>query len=249
MPAGPHVTCASIAGSSPIAPSPVCPLFINYCVVATLYKMYLYSRYRQPLHLYQWGHCLCVARAESHEALNMYFCFRWLLVHFKREFSLNDVMRIWEVPVFAVAVAFAWRIPLGSPRQIRADDNDHCLTMSNDLWVMTMFIILYIISCSFHHSTAYSACSKPISIRICIPPLCSHIIHSRCLRSTGNLDRPAVPQPAPAHLRGNPRERARRHTHQPVRLHWDPQGIVFYVHPTLFPEPCNLCRFESIFCT
>uniref|UniRef100_A0A1B0DJW6 TBC1 domain family member 15 n=1 Tax=Phlebotomus papatasi TaxID=29031 RepID=A0A1B0DJW6_PHLPP len=28
---------------------------------------------------------------------NMYFCFRWLLVWFKREFSQDDIMRLWEV--------------------------------------------------------------------------------------------------------------------------------------------------------
>ncbi|XP_013180346.1 PREDICTED: TBC1 domain family member 15 isoform X2 [Papilio xuthus] len=28
---------------------------------------------------------------------NMYFCFRWLLVWFKREFSHRDIMRLWEV--------------------------------------------------------------------------------------------------------------------------------------------------------
>ncbi|XP_049868307.1 TBC1 domain family member 15 isoform X4 [Pectinophora gossypiella] len=28
---------------------------------------------------------------------NMYFCFRWLLVWFKREFSHKDIMRLWEV--------------------------------------------------------------------------------------------------------------------------------------------------------
>lgn len=28
---------------------------------------------------------------------NMYFCFRWLLVWFKREFSYPDIMRLWEV--------------------------------------------------------------------------------------------------------------------------------------------------------
>ncbi|XP_026732449.1 TBC1 domain family member 15 isoform X6 [Trichoplusia ni] len=28
---------------------------------------------------------------------NMYFCFRWLLVWFKREFSYRDIMRLWEV--------------------------------------------------------------------------------------------------------------------------------------------------------
>ena len=28
---------------------------------------------------------------------NLFFCFRWLLVWFKRELSLSDVMLLWEV--------------------------------------------------------------------------------------------------------------------------------------------------------
>jgi hypothetical protein len=34
---------------------------------------------------------------ESQESSNMYFCFRWLLIMFKREFSFPDIMRLWEV--------------------------------------------------------------------------------------------------------------------------------------------------------
>ncbi|XP_078583275.1 TBC1 domain family member 15-like isoform X5 [Branchiostoma floridae x Branchiostoma japonicum] len=34
---------------------------------------------------------------ESKESANMYFCFRWLLIQFKREFSFPDIMRLWEV--------------------------------------------------------------------------------------------------------------------------------------------------------
>lgn len=34
---------------------------------------------------------------ESHDSINMYFCFRWLLIVFKREFSFPDIMRLWEV--------------------------------------------------------------------------------------------------------------------------------------------------------
>lgn len=30
------------------------------------------------------------------DGLNLFFCFRWLLVCFKREFALDDVMRIWD---------------------------------------------------------------------------------------------------------------------------------------------------------
>ncbi|CAG9765437.1 unnamed protein product [Ceutorhynchus assimilis] len=34
---------------------------------------------------------------ETHECANMFFCFRWLLVWFKRELKQDDVMRFWEV--------------------------------------------------------------------------------------------------------------------------------------------------------
>ncbi|CAH1995219.1 unnamed protein product [Acanthoscelides obtectus] len=34
---------------------------------------------------------------DTHESGNMFFCFRWLLVWFKRELSQEDVMRFWEV--------------------------------------------------------------------------------------------------------------------------------------------------------
>lgn len=34
---------------------------------------------------------------EKNESSNMYFCFRWILILFKREFSFPNVMRLWEV--------------------------------------------------------------------------------------------------------------------------------------------------------
>ncbi|KAJ8919514.1 hypothetical protein NQ315_002135 [Exocentrus adspersus] len=34
---------------------------------------------------------------DKHDSGNMFFCFRWLLVWFKRELSQEDVMRFWEV--------------------------------------------------------------------------------------------------------------------------------------------------------
>lgn len=34
---------------------------------------------------------------ESHESGNLYFCFRWLLILFKREFKFHDIMHLWEV--------------------------------------------------------------------------------------------------------------------------------------------------------
>ncbi|XP_063701354.1 TBC1 domain family member 15 [Culicoides brevitarsis] len=33
----------------------------------------------------------------EHQSENMYFCFRWLLVWFKREFSNSDILALWEV--------------------------------------------------------------------------------------------------------------------------------------------------------
>lgn len=34
---------------------------------------------------------------KDHGSENMYFCFRWLLVWFKREFNLDDILELWEV--------------------------------------------------------------------------------------------------------------------------------------------------------
>ena len=34
---------------------------------------------------------------EKENCLNMFFCFKWLLIFFKREFPLEDVQKIWDV--------------------------------------------------------------------------------------------------------------------------------------------------------
>lgn len=34
---------------------------------------------------------------KTHDSDNMYFCFRWLLVWFKREFTHEDILQLWEV--------------------------------------------------------------------------------------------------------------------------------------------------------
>lgn len=34
---------------------------------------------------------------EGHDSDHMYFCFRWILVAFKREFGFDDIMRLWEI--------------------------------------------------------------------------------------------------------------------------------------------------------
>ena len=39
----------------------------------------------------------CPFFAESKECSNLYFCFRWLLIWFKREFTMDDICRVWEV--------------------------------------------------------------------------------------------------------------------------------------------------------
>lgn len=35
--------------------------------------------------------------AESQDSGYLYFCFRWLLIRFKRELGFQDVLRLWEV--------------------------------------------------------------------------------------------------------------------------------------------------------
>ena len=37
------------------------------------------------------------AYLDAKDSGNLYFCFRWLLIWFKREFAFTDVMRLWEV--------------------------------------------------------------------------------------------------------------------------------------------------------
>jgi hypothetical protein len=32
----------------------------------------------------------------DHDALNMFFCFRWILILFKREFQFDKVIRLWD---------------------------------------------------------------------------------------------------------------------------------------------------------
>ncbi|BFZ09532.1 hypothetical protein BsWGS_12572 [Bradybaena similaris] len=39
---------------------------------------------------------LC-AYLESHDSGNFYFCFRWILILFKREFHFHEIQRLWEV--------------------------------------------------------------------------------------------------------------------------------------------------------
>ncbi|MEQ2205023.1 hypothetical protein XENOCAPTIV_023310, partial [Xenoophorus captivus] len=43
------------------------------------------------------SHWTCFCVSESQESGYLYFCFRWLLIRFKRELSFQDVLRLWEV--------------------------------------------------------------------------------------------------------------------------------------------------------
>lgn len=40
---------------------------------------------------------LCYDWTEAEDSGYLYFCFRWLLIRFKREFIFRDVQRLWEV--------------------------------------------------------------------------------------------------------------------------------------------------------
>jgi hypothetical protein len=37
------------------------------------------------------------AHLEKTGSLNLFFCFRWILIAFKREFAFDQVIRLWEV--------------------------------------------------------------------------------------------------------------------------------------------------------
>lgn len=49
------------------------------------------------------GHVECVILRvitnppERTDSLNLFFCFRWILISFKREFAFDQVIRLWEV--------------------------------------------------------------------------------------------------------------------------------------------------------
>jgi len=38
-----------------------------------------------------------ITQTEKTDGLNLFFCFRWVLIAFKREFPFDDVLRLWEV--------------------------------------------------------------------------------------------------------------------------------------------------------
>jgi hypothetical protein len=40
---------------------------------------------------------LLYGHLEKCESTNLFFCFRWILIWFKREFQWGDVMKLWEV--------------------------------------------------------------------------------------------------------------------------------------------------------
>eukprot|EP01059_Diplonema_ambulator_P033424 TRINITY_DN6975_c1_g1_i1.p1 TRINITY_DN6975_c1_g1~~TRINITY_DN6975_c1_g1_i1.p1 ORF type:complete len:817 (+),score=154.79 TRINITY_DN6975_c1_g1_i1:113-2563(+) len=46
---------------------------------------------------------------EGIDALNFYFCFRWIVVYFKREFNFYDVIKLWDV---------IWTCPFGDDYQL-----------------------------------------------------------------------------------------------------------------------------------
>ena len=48
------------------------------------------------LHKVIGSHYICLS-VDENDSSNMYFAFRWILILFKREFSMTDIMRLWEV--------------------------------------------------------------------------------------------------------------------------------------------------------
>ena len=75
---------------------------------------------------------------QKHNSAELFFCFRWMLILFKREFPLPDVLRIWEVHALSEfwRRVFSRRVPLVHVRRIS-------LTLKQTIW--SDFL------CSYHH--------------------------------------------------------------------------------------------------
>lgn len=73
-------------------------LFVNsHCLFIYSDCLFVYSDFDC---MFVYSVCLLrlfVYSAESQDSGYLYFCFRWLLIRFKREFSFQDILRFWEV--------------------------------------------------------------------------------------------------------------------------------------------------------
>ncbi|XP_054743675.1 TBC1 domain family member 15 [Anastrepha obliqua] len=54
------------------------------------------TQFRQLRRLVEFSNPRLFKYMVAHDSDNMFFCFRWLLVWYKREFSNNDVLKLWE---------------------------------------------------------------------------------------------------------------------------------------------------------
>ncbi|PRP87760.1 GTPase-activating protein gyp7-like [Planoprotostelium fungivorum] len=73
------------------------------------------------------------------ECLNMFFCFRWLLIHFKREFKFDEIMRLWEVcwtnhltPNFHLFIACSIIISFRTEIMSETSNFDDLIKFTND---------------------------------------------------------------------------------------------------------------------
>jgi TBC1 domain family member 15 len=76
----------------------------------------------------------------SNQSDNFFFCFRWLLCQFKREYSFQDTMRLWEVmwtdvcaPKFDLFIVFVTILKLRNKILIEEMSFDEILKHCNDM--------------------------------------------------------------------------------------------------------------------
>lgn len=122
------------------------------------------------------------------DSANMYFCFRWLLVWFKREFSLPDIMRLWEVLWTGLPCANFHLLICAAILDIEKDvlmSNGYGFTEIlkhvNDL-SMTMDVskVLCTAEAIYHQITSSNEMTDPIRIILGIEPLNKSTISSNC---------------------------------------------------------------------
>eukprot|EP00210_Caulerpa_lentillifera_P003548 g3384.t1 len=97
------------------------------------------------------------AHFKLHDCLNFFFCFRWVLILFKREFSFIDILRLWEsffsghkTPHFHLYVCIA--VLVTHRKTILQEDMDFdtllkfCLELSGNIDLMPMLQLASVLS-------------------------------------------------------------------------------------------------------
>lgn len=71
----------------------------------------------------------CVSLSDSQDSGSLCFCFRWLLIWFKREFSFEDILSLWEVSEWILLNTQHSLETLACRLYTLYGNNTHCFTI------------------------------------------------------------------------------------------------------------------------